>query len=315
MTKEIVCAFGLALLLSGCWSAERASQPSSQISSQPEEPFPVLNGYGNWIDLAAYGRVWQPTVTSEWAPFVNGSWVWTDRGWMWETDEPFGWVVYHYGYWMQWGAAGWVWVPGDEWFPARVQWYADEDFVGWSPLPPPRASFPMAYEPGFERVWVFVPSTSFTNPNVGRYRNSNPPPQTGRRLWGVQRGPEPREIERRGNVHITPRKTAREDVRTGPRTLTRVRVTDDNTIQPVPAQQRVIPAEQPAPAPLPRGVRQSATPRTLPQATPAPARPPVRPSPAIRTPPATKTPRDSVDGRTKKPVLPRTEERKGKEAK
>jgi len=344
MTKNILLAFGLVLLLSGCGS----TGPTPRVPSQPEEPFPVLNGYGNWIDLADYGRVWQPGVTSDWAPFVNGEWVWTDRGWMWESDEPFGWVVYHYGYWMQLGAAGWVWVPGYEWSPARVRWYADEENIGWSPLPPPRTSFPMAYEPGFENVWVFVPSNAFTSANVGRHRYSSPPPQSGRRPPGVEQGPDIRDIERRSKLSITPRKTIREDVRSGPRTVARVRVRNDDTIQPLPVQQQPLPAEQTAPAPLPTGARQSGGTRTPPPASPvlappstppppkvqtppAPPPPKVRtplalpppkvrtplalPPPKVKTPPATRTAKDSVGSKTKKPVAPRTEERKEKEGK
>jgi len=308
MTKNILVVFALVLFLSGCVN----TGPAPRTQSQPEEPFPVLNGYGNWIDLASYGRVWQPGVTSDWAPFVNGEWVWTDRGWMWETDEPFGWVVYHYGYWMQWGAAGWVWVPGYDWSPARVRWYADEDYIGWSPLPPPRASFPMAYEPGFEKVWVFVPSNSFTNQDVGRYRYSSPPPQSGRRSSGVERGPDVREVERRSKLPITPRKTVHEDVRSGPRSVTRVRITNDNTIQPMPVQRQLLPAEQPAPAPLPTGARQSGNTRTSPPATPAPAKPAVVPSPTVKIPLPAKPTKDSVETRIKEPVTPRREERKEK---
>jgi len=311
MTKNIALAFGLVFVLSGCWS----TGPAPQTLSQPEEPFPVLNGYGSWIDLAAYGRVWQPGVTSDWTPFMNGEWEWTDLGWMWETDEPFGWVVYHYGYWMPWGAAGWVWVPGYEWSPARVRWYATEEYVGWSPIPPPRTAFPMAYEPGFESIWVFVPSNAFANPDVSRYRYSSPPPQGGIRPPGVNRGPDVREIERRSNLHMNPRKTVREDVRSGPRTVTRVRFTDDNTIQPYPAQQQPLPAEQsaPAPAPLPIGVRRSGGTSTPPPATPAPAVPTNPPPPKVKTPPTTKTVKDSVEKSTPKPVNPRKEERKAKE--
>jgi hypothetical protein len=311
MAKCVLLAFFFMLPLLGCGSAG----PSSQASYQAEEPFPVLNGYGNWIDLAAYGRVWQPTVSSDWAPFVNGEWVWTDQGWMWETDEPFGWVVYHYGYWMQWGAAGWVWVPGDEWSPARVQWYGDEENIGWSPLGPPRAQFPMAYEPGFERAWVFVPASAFVGTNAGRSRYAAPPPRGGRHPLVLTRGPDPREIERHSNARITPRRTLRDDVRTGPRTLTRVRVAKDDAVRPPPAVRQAVPAERPAAAPLPAAVRQSGPGRTLPVATPAPAKPPVRPAPKVRVPPAAGAPRDSMDTRARRPAAPPSEPGKEKERK
>jgi hypothetical protein len=311
MTKHMLTILGIMLLLAGCGS----TGPTPHTPLQPEEPFPVLNGYGNWIDLASYGRVWQPGVMSDWAPFVNGSWIWTDRGWMWETDEPLGWVVYHYGYWMQWGAAGWVWVPGYEWSPARVRWYADDENIGWSPIPPPRASFPMAYEPGFENVWVFVPSSAFINPNVGYHRYASVPPQGGRRQPGVDRGPDVREIERRSNLHIVPRKTTREDVRDGPRMLTRVHVTNDSPIQPLPVQIQPRPKEDLVPTPLPSGVRQAGPARTPPPAISAPAKPPEPREPRVKTPPLTKGTKDTVDTKTKKPVRPHVEDRKNSENK
>ena len=34
-----------------------------------------------------------------------------DNGWYWVSDEPFGWVAYHYGRWTRLRNVGWVWVP------------------------------------------------------------------------------------------------------------------------------------------------------------------------------------------------------------
>jgi hypothetical protein len=311
MTTRILCVIGVALMLSGCGSSETSSYPPPS-STQYEEPFPVLNAYGNWIDLAAYGRVWQPAVGSDWAPFVNGTWIWTDEGWMWDTSEPYGWVVYHYGYWMRWGATGWVWVPDYEWSPARVRWYDDGVNIGWSPMPPPRSSFPMAYEQGFEGVWVFVPSNRFINPNVGAYRYASPPPQGGRRPLGVTRGPDLREVERRSNMRIAPRSTASEKVRNGPRTVTRVRVTNDDNVRPVTPQPRIAPADQqPAPPLLPSGARQSGDTRVPPPAAPAPSLPVARPVPKPRTPPVAKPAREKgKEDKPQKPADPPKEEKK-----
>jgi hypothetical protein len=96
-----------------------------------------LASYGNWIQRPSYGWVWTPTaVSTGWRPYQDGHWVWTDQGWTWITDEPYGWATYHYGRWYNDPEIGWSWVPGDEWGPAWVSWQEGGDYVGWAPLPP-----------------------------------------------------------------------------------------------------------------------------------------------------------------------------------
>src|ERR1700722_13379170 len=96
---------------------------------------------GRWFNDEDYGYVWQPNVavsTTSWRPYSDGHWVWTDRGWFWDSNEDFGWATYHYGRWVQVQDTGWVWVPGQHWAPAWVSWrHTDnDDYVGWAPLPP-----------------------------------------------------------------------------------------------------------------------------------------------------------------------------------
>ncbi len=98
-----------------------------------------LDPYGVWRETSDYGYVWQPDVAQrsrDWRPYTNGRWVYTDVGWMWVSEEPFGWAAYHYGRWTRLRHIGWVWVPGDEWAPAWVSWRKGNDYVGWAPLPP-----------------------------------------------------------------------------------------------------------------------------------------------------------------------------------
>ena len=93
---------------------------------------------GNWYEVADYGYVWQPDVAtnSNWRPYTDGYWAYTDVGWTWVSYEDFGWATYHYGRWAQLADYGWVWVPGYEWGPAWVSWRTGGDYVGWAPLPP-----------------------------------------------------------------------------------------------------------------------------------------------------------------------------------
>jgi hypothetical protein len=269
-----------AVLLAGCGTGGNVPTTTPRVD---DDPFPVLRGYGNWIDLAPYGRVWQPNVAAQWRPYVDGQWIWTDRGWMWDTDEPYAWVVYHYGYWTTFGAAGWVWVPDYEWSPARVRWYADGDFIAWAPVPPPRALFPLAYDNGAENVWVIVRADQFMRQNAGRYRSYAPfgPQRAGHPPIGA-RGPDVRDIERNGGEPVPLRRTERSDIHNGKRTLSRV------SIHPVDMQ---------TPPPAPRPVVTPPPARTVPpaqtQPPPPPAAKPLQPTPPPAqkpAPPTTTTP-------------------------
>ena len=96
-----------------------------------------LEAHGDWREVGDYGYCWQPRdVGNDWRPYQDGRWLYTDAGWTWDSDEPYGWAVYHYGRWARVDRIGWVWVPGTEWGPAWVSWRRSERHVGWAPLPP-----------------------------------------------------------------------------------------------------------------------------------------------------------------------------------
>jgi hypothetical protein len=126
---------------------ERVAEPPSA-QAYPAAPrggesysvfYTRLEPFGAWIETPTYGYVWQPRDAMEsrsWRPYTDGHWVYTDAGWTWISDEPFGWATYHYGRWTRLRGIGWVWVPGDEWAPAWVSWRVSNDYVGWAPLPP-----------------------------------------------------------------------------------------------------------------------------------------------------------------------------------
>jgi hypothetical protein len=107
-----------------------------------------LDPYGSWREVGDYGYCWQPYGVEEtWQPYSDGRWVYTDAGWTWDSDEPFGWAVYHYGRWANVDQVGWVWVPGTEWGPGWVSWRHSSQYVGWAPLPP---------EALFLRAWMTI---------------------------------------------------------------------------------------------------------------------------------------------------------------
>jgi len=104
---------------------------------------------GDWIEAGDYGYGWQPAVAvsdSNWRPYSDGYWAYTDVGWTWVSYEDFGWATYHYGRWSRVADHGWVWFPGNdlEWGPAWVSWRTGGDYIGWAPLPPRGAG--IAYE-------------------------------------------------------------------------------------------------------------------------------------------------------------------------
>lgn len=48
---------------------------------------------------------------------------------------------------------GWIWVRGEEWAPAWVDWRRGSDYVGWAPLPPDEVIYEYDEDPTY---WVFV---------------------------------------------------------------------------------------------------------------------------------------------------------------
>ena len=118
-----------------------------------------LSWNGEWIDTPEYGTVWRPRrVSDDWQPYVYGRWVWTDAGWAWASDEPFGWAVYHYGRWAWSPAARWMWVPGRIWAPAWVTWRWTDGYAAWCPMGPRSV---VVEQPS---LWVVVPTRHFLEP-------------------------------------------------------------------------------------------------------------------------------------------------------
>ncbi|HTG31712.1 MAG TPA: DUF6600 domain-containing protein [Thermoanaerobaculia bacterium] len=142
-TRNVLFAL---LLLGGTAGAARAATsvsagihvgPSGHTSVDLGFFYDDLAPYGNWIERPSHGWVWTPRqVSTSWRPYRDGHWIWTDQGWTWISDEPYGWATYHYGRWYDDPEIGWSWVPDDEWAPSWVSFQQGADYVGWAPLPP-----------------------------------------------------------------------------------------------------------------------------------------------------------------------------------
>ncbi len=121
-----------------------------------------LAKFGNWYEDEDYGPAWYPTqdptqeppkaYDATFRPNVDGRWTPTDQGFMFETNEPWGWATYHYGNWTLSNQGRWIWVPGRTWYPNTVNFKTSEEYVGWAPLPPPKVKKALAVtvteEPG-----------------------------------------------------------------------------------------------------------------------------------------------------------------------
>ncbi|HUJ26782.1 MAG TPA: DUF6600 domain-containing protein [Myxococcales bacterium] len=156
---------------------------------------------GQWVDMGQYGQVWQPTGVDEgWQPYSLGHWVWTDAGWAWVSDEPFGWAVYHYGRWGYSDDFGWYWVPGRVWAPAWVAWRTYGDYSGWAPLGPRGVIV------DHPQRWVWVDHQHFLEP-IQRHRlQPNAIPRAGvpAPTTGPRAGPPVQVVQRATGREVRP---------------------------------------------------------------------------------------------------------------
>lgn len=135
-----------------------------------------LSPYGSWIEFGDGVYGWRPVhMRMGWAPYANGRWIWTSDGWYWDSYEPYGYIVYHYGRWYYDDYYGWIWIPDYQWAPAWVEWRYDNDYIGWAPLPP-YAVFSISVGIHFTHNyytpyshWNFVRYNYFCDPYVGKY--------------------------------------------------------------------------------------------------------------------------------------------------
>ncbi|TMQ02164.1 MAG: hypothetical protein E6J91_53385, partial [Deltaproteobacteria bacterium] len=118
-------------------AAPEAGDPTTAVSDAEIDA--TLDGYGQWTDTDDYGEVWSPDATVvgvDFTPYESGgSWAYTDAGWAFACEYPWGWLPFHYGRWA-WLHGHWVWVPGHRWGPAWVHWRHGGGVIGWRPIAP-----------------------------------------------------------------------------------------------------------------------------------------------------------------------------------
>jgi hypothetical protein len=200
-------------LLQGC--ATTVSPAGSQIAAVSDDngEYPELDQYGHWMDMPPYGEVWQPEVIDNWQPFTYGNWMWTNKGWAWVSYEPYGWLVFHYGFWDYQPDVGWFWIPGDQWSPARVEWIEYGDYVGWAPLPPSQVLWPRPWEPHRFHIWIIVERNRFLDDDIGRHRISRFPERRPEGGIIIDREPDVSRVEHWVNHPIPERRLERQRIR------------------------------------------------------------------------------------------------------
>lgn len=166
--------------------------------------FDDLRFFGSWYHLDPYGMVWRPVVTMDWSPMMNGYWVWSSYGWVWVSYDPFPDDVYHYGFWINDFALGWVWIPDYVWAPVQAEWVWWDDCIAWAPLPPPGIRYEDPWQEGDDgkwkgggKTWVTVPVGKFKDTEVGQHRIANPKFKAGSSERTLRReAPDPTAVER-----------------------------------------------------------------------------------------------------------------------
>ena len=218
--------------------------------------YDLLSEYGDWMRVPPYGVVWCPYVDESWAPFYDGRWIRTRRGWAWDSYEPFGELVYHYGYWYRAPEIGWFWVPGDEWSPARVQWYTYGSYCGWAPMPPPHCYWPDPWDFHGFNIWVVVNINNFCDDNVGRHGIDRPRYRdVFHRKGSFKHAPDFQQVETlaRRQIPVRAIKERPMDIRTD-----KIKIAERSTTRrDVPSQRQI--ADPPV---IRQSERKSAAPRT-----------------------------------------------------
>jgi hypothetical protein len=249
--SRIILGLGvwLALFLSTSAIAPRAARAldSSELLGYFIDE---LTPYGQWVTLAPYGTAWMPNVAPDFHPYTQGYWVYSDYyGWVWQSSEVYGPIVYHYGRWV-FDRGRWFWVPDDTWGPAWVDWRYSNNYVGWAPLPPDvgwgwqqewRPSVVDYYPP---EAYIFVPCEHFAEPEIVHYyvpyhENTVILKETRviteyRTESGhvVNRGPRREDIERRSGRRIEPQRVEPHAIHDKPLPV----ATERHTKHPVPAR-------------------------------------------------------------------------------
>ncbi|HYM19633.1 MAG TPA: DUF6600 domain-containing protein [Candidatus Kapabacteria bacterium] len=194
----------LVTLLSGCVQVQR-EQPD-----QIEEPtyqvfYDQLSPYGRWVSNPTFGYIWVPAEDmNTFMPYgSNGYWEWTQYGWTWVSNYPWGWAPFHYGRWNFDPGFGWYWIPDGVWGPAWVSWCESPGYYGWAPMGPGVTISYISgggYDPP-DSWWTFCDDRHFGDRDLHNYYQSR---GSNRRIRGESRGINNTQNDKsRGAVYLS----------------------------------------------------------------------------------------------------------------
>lgn len=166
--------------------AESVTVAPSKDNSDISYFYDSMSQDGSWTNDTEYGWSWSPAVSvndANWRPYVdNGSWVYTDDGWYWNSGYNWGWAAFHYGRWSH-RESRWYWHPDNVWGASWVSWRHNDDYYGWAPLTPrarfgSRGGFDIGLTTGDfdlniglgERDYAFVRSNQFFDRDLNRHQ-------------------------------------------------------------------------------------------------------------------------------------------------
>ncbi|MGK5081773.1 DUF6600 domain-containing protein [Bdellovibrionota bacterium FG-1] len=137
-------------------------QPPTEVVTEPDQyqnqggyldPNAALAGQGRWVFVNGIRYFVPYSYQPDWVPYQNGYWAWTDDGWTWVSNDPWGWMTDHYGIWRHHSIYGWIWRAFEDfrYRPHCVTWFHDEGgYIGWYPYYDGyRAGYAHGYDAGF----------------------------------------------------------------------------------------------------------------------------------------------------------------------
>lgn len=173
-------------------SASDIGLKSKQIPEKRENESSILNSILGIKDAYAETSigwdlffVWQPSPSlsvgiaagesqSGYVPYVNGRWVYTNRGWYFRSPTYCEEIVHHYGRWCYTDSYGWLWIPGRVWAPSWVRWEENDDYIGWAPIETSISVYNQYYYVPPERyVYITTEKRYFLEPKVYNYIQIN----------------------------------------------------------------------------------------------------------------------------------------------
>jgi hypothetical protein len=199
--KTKIKIISLFLILNiGTWITSQKAY--AQVSVSFQVFYDELSPYGYWVDYPAYGYVWVPNVAPGFTPYAtNGYWVFTDAGWTWVSNYPWGWAPFHYGRWYSDPMYGPMWVPDNEWGPGWVTWRRSEGYYGWAPMGP-GSGYNVPND-----GWRFVRDRDFGRRDINNYyvnSSGNTTIINNSTVINNDKGPERTEVEKHVGKTITP---------------------------------------------------------------------------------------------------------------